>query len=178
MALFYPFPIIQTERLILRSLMPEDTKPLFEMRTDPIHQQFIDRPIPEKEREMEEFIQKIQHGIENDQWIYWAIQGPNESSLMGTICLWNWKKEQRTAEVGFELALRWQGNGYMQEALEAVIQYGFDQMQLTAIQAYTHALNIKSIQLLLKKQFKLKASIEEQSHKTGKLEQINIYERL
>ena len=44
--------------------------------------------------------------------------------------------------------------GYMNEALAKVIAFGFNEMKLKTIEAYTHEHNEGSIRLLLKNNFK------------------------
>ena len=42
---FNPFPVLTTDRLILRRPLMEDAADLFEMRSDPQVMQFIPRPL-------------------------------------------------------------------------------------------------------------------------------------
>jgi ribosomal-protein-alanine N-acetyltransferase len=57
----------------------------------------------------------------------------------------------------------------MQEALSAVIDYGFQQMHLNAIEAYTHPQNVKSIKLLEKNNFVWLKYLREDNSKNGKI---------
>jgi ribosomal-protein-alanine N-acetyltransferase len=83
----------------------------------------------------------------------WAITLKGKDQLIGTVLLWNIIKQERKAEIGYELNPLYQGKGVMQEALDIVIQYGLKSMELKIIEAYTHKYNQRSIKLLQRKGF-------------------------
>ena len=41
---FYPFPKLETKRLILREISANDSKEMFALRSNEINMQYIDRP--------------------------------------------------------------------------------------------------------------------------------------
>ncbi|MCC8404513.1 GNAT family N-acetyltransferase [Paraburkholderia sp. MMS20-SJTN17] len=59
-----------------------------------------------------------------------------------------WNRNWRSCVVGYELAPLARGKGYMQEALCAAIDYGFDAMQINRIEARVHPQNHPSIRTL------------------------------
>ena len=151
---FTPFPVLQTERLLLRKLSQKDENEIYFLRSDERVNKYIDRPRATSLEDAHNFINKTNHAIENNECIDWAITFKNESNLMGTICLWNIDKEESKAEVGYELLPDFGGKGIAQEALLEVINFGFDVMKLQTIEAYTHKENLSSIKLLEKFNFK------------------------
>jgi ribosomal-protein-alanine N-acetyltransferase len=96
------------------------------------------------------FINKVNIGIANDNWIYWAICFKDNPKLISTTCLWNLNTDENKAEVGYELAPEHQGKGIAKEALTKIIKFGFDMMQLAKIEVYTHKENSASKKLLEK----------------------------
>lgn len=58
-----------------------------------------------------------------------------------------WRKMHHCAEIGYDLAPAGWGQGYMTEALRAVLQYGFGPMALNRVQAPIHADNYASLRL-------------------------------
>ena len=76
-------------------------------------------------------------------------------SLVGTICLWNFSDDKKTAETGYELMPSYQGKGIMDEALGEMINYAFGKLKLHAIDAFTHRENKASAKLLEKQGFNL-----------------------
>jgi ribosomal-protein-alanine N-acetyltransferase len=159
--IFTPFPILTTKRLVLRQLDQSDKNEIFSLRADAKNRKFIDQKIAEKMEEALEFINKINNGINSNEWIYWAVTLKGENKLLGTICLWNFSTDYKKAETGYELNPDYQGKGIMQEALGAVIHYAFDILEINEIEAYTHVDNMSSKNLLEKNNFTKRGIIKE-----------------
>jgi [ribosomal protein S5]-alanine N-acetyltransferase len=169
----FPFPALSTERLILRQIQEEDRNELFLLRSDEKVLEYIDRPKAQSVDECVQFIRKINEGIAKKEWLYWAITLHNK--LIGTICLWNFSKDRSLAEVGYELMSDYQGKGYMQEALTAVIKYGFVELKLHSIEAYTHPNNLRSIHLLEKNHFIWKTNFQERDSFESEMAEMAVY---
>ncbi|NDI35108.1 GNAT family N-acetyltransferase [Chengkuizengella sediminis] len=150
---FTPFPDLSTERLKLRQLDIRDKNEIFALRSDEKVLEFQEREKLKSIDEALNFISKIKKGISNNEWVFWAITQKGDNKLVGGICLWNISKESSRADIGFELFPNYQGMGIMQEALTAVIEYGFKNMKLNSIVAFTHMNNSKSIKLLKRNNF-------------------------
>lgn len=150
----HPFPEMKTARLRLRQLLPEDAARIFEMHSDVENRKYIDKAPPKTQAESEAFIYHINAGIDRREWVYWALVG-EENDLMGTICLWNFSETEhyRMAELGFELLPGRQGQGLMQEALTAVLEFGFGTLQLREIEAWTKVQNAGATRLLARNGF-------------------------
>ena len=150
---FTPFPELTTDRLKLRQLSDLDGPDIFRLRKNPQVGQFLDRPKAKNVAEAQAFIKKINAGIMDDHWIYWAITRKEDTGVIGTICLWNFSEKKDQAEVGFEMLPEFQRYGFTNESLKSVLYYAFVNLKLLRIEAYTHPENIPSIQLLNKNQF-------------------------
>jgi ribosomal-protein-alanine N-acetyltransferase len=151
---FTPFPVLNTERLFLRKLSIDDANEIYFLRSDERVNKYIDRPRATSLEEAHNFINKTNHAIENNECIDWAITFKDNSRLIGSICLWNISIEENNAEVGYELLPDFQGKGIAEEAMVAVLDYGFNIMSLNKIEAYTHKENSSSTKLLEKFKFK------------------------
>jgi ribosomal-protein-alanine N-acetyltransferase len=152
---FTPFPTLTTARLILRQLTTDDDKEIFAIRSDEQVNRYLDRAGCKTIDEARQFIDKINTAVSNNESIYWAIARKNQPGLIGTICLWNISKGQSKAEIGFELLPQYQGKGFMQEAVTAVIEYGFKTMKLRLIEGVVDPNNARSIKLMEKNNFRL-----------------------
>lgn len=164
---FTPFPVLQTERLLLRKLSSEDDNNIYILRSDERVNKYIDRPRAASLEDALNFIKKTNNAIENNECIDWAITFKNESNLLGTICLWNINKEESKAEVGYELLPDSGGKGIAQEALWEVVRFGFDVLKLQTIEAFTHKDNTQSIKLLEKFSFKRDLDTESKIDRTA-----------
>lgn len=145
---FSPFPLMESDRLQLRALNGDDADRLHILRSDEEVNRYINRSKTPSLEDTRKSINQLIQGIENNQWLYWSICLKNEQQLIGTICLWNFNEEKNIAEVGYELFPSHQGQGYMREAIEKVINYCFDTLSLFKLVALVHAENQKSINLL------------------------------
>ena len=150
---FTTFPVLETERLILRALNLDDAKAIFGLRTNKEVNTFIKREAPKNLSEARAFIDLISDLVSSNQGIFWVLQSNSNNRLMGTIGLRNFDVEDNYAEIGYEIHPDYQESGYMSEAFKAVLEFGFKQMNLKTIEAFTHENNNASKALLEKHDF-------------------------
>lgn len=150
---FDPFPTLYTKRLVLRRMEMTDDQDIFFLRSDKKLNEFIDMPLAQTIDDARAHIEKIDNYINKGESIYWVITLPERKNLIGTICLWNISQENEKGETGYMMHPDFQGQGYMHEALEAVIKFGFESMNLKTIEAFTLADNIRSTRLLASLKF-------------------------
>ena len=149
------FPEIKTERLLLRRLKKSDWEIISYLRSDRVVNKFVKRPKAETKEKALKFISKINNGIDERNLYYWVITEINSDQMIGSICLWNLSINQNTAEVGYDLNPKYQGKGIMNESLQSILEFGFNNLNLDLIEAYTHKKNKSSKKLLERNRFKL-----------------------
>ena len=137
-----------TERLSLRMITPNDAQDIFEIRSNLKINQFLHRNPPKDSFEALEFILNIKRKSANKEIIFWGISLQNNPKLIGTICLWKFSEDRKTAELGYELLPEYEGKGMMSEAVNFVLNYGFQDLKLDRIEAFTNKNNSDSIKLL------------------------------
>lgn len=169
------FPVLQTKRLKLTSLQLSYADDLFLMRKDITHHLFTDTLPDQSKEDTIAYLHKMNKGVEEGKWLIWGIVNKETSKIIGTVSLWNFDMDKGTGELGFGLLKTAQHHGYMGEALESVIHYGFSILKLKEIHAYTEKDNLKSIQLLERMGFKLSDTIEENGYLVGKTFVMRIY---
>jgi ribosomal-protein-alanine N-acetyltransferase len=154
---FTSFPVLETERLTLRELNLNDAKAIFGLRTNKEVNEFIDRKVPRNLSEARAFIDLISILSSNEKGIFWVIESKSSHQLIGTIGLRHFddEDEEDYAELGYELDPAYQQRGYMSEAFEEVLNFGFKNLELKTIEAFTHKNNTASIALLEKLEFVL-----------------------
>lgn len=169
----FPFPILQTKRLILRKMKLSDEPELYDMLADIDSRKYIDQPPYDNINEIIEYINLRNEGVEKNEWVYWAITLKEEDKLIGTICLWDFSNDFNKAEIGYELKAKYQGKGIMSEALQSVIRYAFKFLRINQLEAFTHSENKESIKLLEKNNFqKQRIFKEEYNSKKGAYEMV------
>ena len=151
-----PFPVITTERLFLRKIEELDCDVILFLRSDETVTKFIERPENRKTKNKTDaikFIKEIDKAFEEEKSISWGITLKNNPKIIGTICLWNFSENKKTAEVGYDLNPEFQKLGIMNEVLNRVIDFGFNKLKLDKIEAFTHNKNESSKKLLEKNKF-------------------------
>jgi ribosomal-protein-alanine N-acetyltransferase len=156
----------------------EDAPELFFMRTDETVMQYINRPRAKSIEDSISFVKSVHDMETNNHAITWAITLKEDPKLIGTVCLWNLKKEHFRAELGYALHPAFHRKGIMNEVLEAVINYGFREMKLHSIEANVNPANEASIRLLEKNKFIREAYFKENYFYEGKFLDTAIYSLL
>lgn len=144
---------LHTKRLYLRAIDETDVNEILFLRSDIIVNKFVKRELTKNSDDALKFIDKIKNSITNKSVYYWCITQKKDPKAIGTICLWNFTPDFKTAEVGYDLHPDFHRKGIMTEALKAVLDFGFKRLNLDNIEAYTQHNNMASLRLLDKLYF-------------------------
>lgn len=144
---------LETSRLILKGINENHTEDILKIRSNPEVNKFVKRVSPKTNYDALQFILTIKERVQNNQTVYWGISLKDRLNLIGTICLWNFSEDRKTAEVGYELLPEYHRRGIMSEALNAVLDFGFNDLHLQEIVAITNKINENSKGLLVKHNF-------------------------
>jgi ribosomal-protein-alanine N-acetyltransferase len=152
------FPVIKTERLTLRKIEESDSDVILFLRSDKSINKFINRPENRRTKNISDaikHIRKLNADTKNNKSFSWGITVNDNPEIIGTICLWNFSKDYKTAEVGYDLNPNFQKKGIMSESLKSVVNFGFIELYIERIEAFTHIQNEKSKNLLVKNGFNI-----------------------
>lgn len=158
---FTPFPVLETENLILRQISPNDDHEVFKLRSNPETMQFIPRPLAETIEDAQKFITDCNTSIEKNELINWAITSKKEDNLIGMIGFFRMQPENFRGEVGYILHPNFHGKGIMKEALDKALHFGFQTLNFHSIEAVIDPKNTASENLLIKANFKKEAHFKE-----------------
>lgn len=159
---FSDFKEIQTNRLTLSLISKKDIDIVFALRSNIEVQKHIGREPYMQIKEAETQVKKVLDLFENQDSITWILNLNSESKKIGSICFWNFSQDRKTAEVGYDLLPEYHNKGIMNEALKAVLQFGFETLHLHAVEAYTSKHNVASKTLLGKNNFVLQSDREDE----------------
>jgi ribosomal-protein-alanine N-acetyltransferase len=147
---FETFPILETERLILRELRPGDAEAIMEIRGDYEVTRYNTGEPYEFLWQAQDLIAGIGAEYAQKRELRWGITLKSLDRVIG-ICGFNyWSRRDHRGSIGYDLARAHWGNGYMPEALRAVLRFGFTQMGLNRIEADTSLYNTNSQRVLRK----------------------------
>lgn len=148
---FDTFPNLKTERLKLRVLTFDDTNAIFKLRSNKEVNRLIKRETPKNLEDAKNFINTYHTEFDKGNRIFWAMEF--EKEIIGTIVFHNIDLTKNYAEIGYELFPKYHGMGFMSEAMKTVLDFGFNNMNLKTIEAFTHKNNKASFALLEKHNF-------------------------
>lgn len=153
---------LETERLQLKEINESYVEDILKIRSNEIINQFVKRNSPKNNYDALQFILTIKERTRNNETFYWGISLKDQPNLIGTICLWNFSEDRKTAEVGYELLPDYHRKGIMSEALTMVLNFAFNDLHLHEILAMTNKFNENSKALLLKHNFVLEQGREDE----------------
>ncbi|MGG1572569.1 GNAT family N-acetyltransferase [Fictibacillus sp. NRS-1165] len=169
------FPVIETERLILREVTTEDAKDLFIYLSD---QEVVKHMGLEPYQTIEGTgaeIKWYQSIYEEGTGIRWGITLKDSGRVIGSCGFLNRHPKHFRTEIGFELSKDYWGKGIAGEALEAVVEYGFQHFQLERIEALIEPENLASQRLVEKQGFIREGLLRHYEYTCGKFDDLYMY---
>ena len=143
---FAEFPEIETERLLLREILPEDVDAIFRIFSSEDVTRYCDLVTYTDPAQAAELIDFFDECFELERAIRWGIERKEDGALIGT-CGFVWLRTYR-GEIGYDLHPDYWGQGYMREALDAILDFGFSELGLNRIEALVMVENERSARLL------------------------------
>ena len=144
---FSEFPVLITDRIILRELRKEDAADLLVFRGDAEEQRFNSEPLQTLEQSVA-LIEEVRGDYAAQRGLPWAVTLKSSGRVVGLFGYHHWDHHHRRTDIGYDLARELWGQGLATEALTAVIRFGFSAMGLNRIEAQTIADNERSTRLL------------------------------
>ena len=144
---FSAFPVLTSERLKLRMPLPADAADVLAFRGDAYVQRYNSKPISTIEEAVEQISEAVDEYL-SGEGITWAVTMRGEDKTLGDFALHEWSRNHRRALVGYDLARAYWGQGIATEALRAILEFGFTEMNLHRIWTSTIADNHESVRLL------------------------------
>jgi [ribosomal protein S5]-alanine N-acetyltransferase len=170
-----PFPIIETDRLLLRKVNTDDAADMLVYLSDEKVVQHMGLVPFETTEEALDEINWYNSIYEEGTGIRWGITLKDEGKVIGSCGFLNRAPKHHRAEVGFELSKDYWGRGIAGEALDAVIQYGFLHLDLERIEALIEPENFPSQKLVERKGFTNEGLLRHYEYTRGKFDDLRIY---
>ena len=162
------FPQLETNRLILREMTIDDVEFYFRhFNNDKIIEGCCFAGPKDLKAAKEELELYCIRPFQENRGIRWGIVKKASGELIGTCGFYNWNKTARRAEIGYDLDPKHWGQGFMTEALLAVLKYGFEKMKLNRVEAIIDSKNIRSIKLAYRLGFKKEGVLRQRSYFNG-----------
>jgi [ribosomal protein S5]-alanine N-acetyltransferase len=149
----HDFPVLTTERFILRRMEEKDAGEVFDYFSKDEVTKYYDLESFTEESQAVEIIDRWNARFEKNEGIRWGIADKELGKIIGSCGYHSWEKEHYKAEIGFEVHPDYWRQGVMSEVLKPIIQYGFESMSLNRIEAFYDPENTASKECLFKAGF-------------------------
>ena len=126
---------LPTPRLTLRPLHPDDAPIVYAMHADPVTLRYWSTPPWADPKLADELIARDIKGMADGDYIRLGLQRQSDGRLIGLCTLFAFYLPSRRCEIGYILAREHWGRGYMHEALDALLDYGFAVLDLNRVEA-------------------------------------------
>ena len=172
------FPVIETERLTLRPLETNDAVSLLAIFSDPEVMKYWNTAPWTGVQDADNFISASNDSMLRQASLVLGIYAKSTGELAGKCMLFSYDKESKRAEIGFGLSRTYWGEGYIGEAGEALIQYGFKSLGLRRIEAEIDPDNHASAKALEKLGFAQEGLLRQRWEIGGVVSDSALYGRL
>ncbi|HLA54883.1 MAG TPA: GNAT family protein [Flavobacterium sp.] len=172
------FETLQTQRLLLKKLTPEIFKFLFKNYSDTEIKKLLGLTTDE------EFLKekaKSEGGYTtyNKTILAFLLVSKGTGETIGRCGYHNWYNDHLRAELGYMIHKdENKRKGYMDEALKAILRYGFGNMNLNRIEAFIGPTNIASQSLIRKFGFTQEGHLRQHFIRNGEIQDSFIFSLL
>jgi RimJ/RimL family protein N-acetyltransferase len=163
-------PTINTPRLTLRSISADDVDAFYTVYSNPeVMRYWSTPPLPNRDA-ARDAITEIHEGFGRRELLKWGIALNLDDTLIGTVTLFHPDFTHRRVEIGYALGRAYWGKGYMQETLNAVLNFAFDELDLHRIEADVDPRNTASIRTLERLGFQREGYLRERWQVNGEVQ--------
>ena len=155
------FPRLETERLVLREIVPADAEDLFHIFSDEETMRYWSCWPYTSVDQAHRLIESIAKVIHVGAGIHWGIALRGDERLVGKCGYNEWRKAHRRGDISYIVAREQRGKGIVSEALGAILDYGFDHMNLHSVEAGVTPGNDASTRMLQRLGFRLEGHLRE-----------------
>jgi ribosomal-protein-alanine N-acetyltransferase len=168
-------PTLSTKRLILRKMALNDAGDMFEYASDPEVTKFTLWEHHGSKNDSVEFLKFVTNNYEKGEIENWGITLKETGRFIGTCGYFNWKPQHFSAEIQYTISKAYWSKGFMTEAVEEVIRFGFEEMMLNRIQAKCMVDNIGSERVMQKAEMKFEGIMRQGVFAKGKYHDLKVY---
>jgi len=168
-------PTIHTSRLSLRWIRSEDVDDFYAVYSNPEVMRYWSTPPLPNQDAASKLIDEIHDGIERNDMLKWGIALRSNDKLIGSVTLFHIDLTHRRAEIGYAQGREFWGQGYMQEALKAVLNHAFVMLNLHRIEADVDPRNAASVRTLERLGFQREGYLRERWQVNGEIQDAFYY---
>lgn len=169
-------PRLETPRLRLRAVFPNDAPAILELFSDAQVARFYEFESFTHLQQSQELISQFTAWFQNDEAVRWAITLKETGELIGTCCFDTFQKNYQSVNLGYNVRSDQWGHGFASEAVRAIIDFGFEHgviAPINRIQAITVPVNVGSERVLKKLGFQHEGLMRQYGFWKGEFHDMN-----
>ena len=166
---------LRTPRLRLRPLRTGDAVALFAIFSDPQVMLYWSTPPWQSISEAQRLVERDAKAMAAGEYVRLGLERLDDGHLIGNCTLFDLQAQNRRAEIGYGLAAHAWGRGYMHEALQALLEYGFGQLGLNRVEADIDPRNLASARSLERLGFRKEGHLRERWIVNGVVSDTGLY---
>ena len=152
---------LTTERLVLRWLTPDDAPDQFSLFSDPEVTRYWSTPAWTDMIQARDAIDTALTGYTSGESLGFSITLRDSDTFVGSVKLYDFFAQNRRCDIGYALLPAHWGKGYLAEAMVALLDYAFAELDLNRIEADIDPRNTASAKLLERMAFKQEGYMRE-----------------
>ena len=153
--------VIPTKNLTLRFLSEADLAAVYDIFSHPEVMCYWSYPPWTDMSQAQQWLINVQEGYRTRNDIQLGIERHTDHALVGTCTLFQFHVASRRAELGYALGRPYWGFGYMHEALQALLHYAFQTLDLNRLEADIDPRNRASAKTLERLGFQIEGHLRE-----------------
>jgi len=172
---FSHFPTLDTARLHLREMTPQDLTALLKHLGNPEVVKYIEMQPIQTVEQANEWLRWMGSYFSAQDGLRWGVTLKSDGTFIGSAGIHHWDRESQYAEIGYDIAQSYWGNGYATEVSRAIISFGINHFNLNRIEADVIEGNTVSMHVLKKLGFQQEGILRERVHKDGKYHNVHLF---
>jgi len=173
--LFSRFPIVETERLVLRKLNLEDANDYFEFASNPLVTTYTWWDYHQSLEESVKYIKQVNEKYNTREAFHWGIVDKETNKIIGRTGYVSIDRFHERVEIGFALSCDYWNQGIITEATKPLIKYGFEVLELNRIEARCNTENLGSEKVMIKLGMQFEGILRQQLKVKGKYTDQKMY---
>lgn len=141
---------MDTHRLTLRPVTVNDAARIVELITPEVSRWLASWPSPYPMDAARERLLRTEASIREGRSICLAVENKTDGVMMGCVAATKLPDEPKRAELGYWLGEAYHGEGYTNEAMEAVVRAAFDTLGVDVVQGGSQPENAASVRVMQK----------------------------
>lgn len=172
---FDVMPVLETESLILRKMEMRDAPDMYEYSRDPLVAKHVLWDAHTSISDTKSYIRYMLRKYRQGEPSSWCIEEKSTGKVVGTIgYMWH-QADNSACEVGYSLARRCWNQGYMTQALKAVLDYTFRELHINRVEAQHETENGASGAVMRKCGMQHEGTLRSRLYNKGRYVDVELY---